>query len=113
MSEQLLKQIDSMARQIEESHAALRRRALVIKQQSEKIKELEQQLVDEESGADILETWNSGYAMGKTNGKRIAHNRIVTKLEAYKCTCLKNEECICSCVRNVLCNIIDDGGCRE
>jgi hypothetical protein len=65
--------------------------------------------------AELLEVWNAGYAVGKQAGKLAGRNEIVRKLEAYKCTCLKdnNDECYCSSVRYVLDNIVDDGGSRE
>lgn len=115
MSEQYLKQIDRMARQIDESHSALRNRNATIEAMREEIKNLRSQIAEPEDVDARLEAWNSGYAMGKTNGKRMAINKIVTGLTNYKCTCLvhgKEAECYCQCARWAL-DFVAGGGIRE
>lgn len=114
MSEQYLKQIDRMARQIEENHSALRKRNATIDALRAHIKDLEAVITAPEID-EQLEAWNSGYTTGKTNGKRIAINKIVTGLTNYKCTCLvhgKEAECYCQCARWAL-DFVAGGGIRE
>jgi hypothetical protein len=88
MSEQYLKQIDRLARQVEESHSALRRRNAVIEQQREEIKQLQlKSCAIEFHDAKSLDVWNTAYREGKLHGKRIATTSIITELESADSVC--------------------------